>query len=64
MPDVSAFECSLRILMLYFNRERTGRGNFNPEEESCCRKKTKGSFTSTEPDTGKTSDGEKQNGGW
>jgi hypothetical protein len=49
--------------MLYFNRERTGRGNFNTEEESCCRKETKRAFTSTEPDTGKTSDGKKQNGG-
>lgn len=41
-----------------------GRGNFNTEEESCCRKETKGAFTSTKPDPGKTSDGKKQNGGW
>jgi hypothetical protein len=47
-----------------FNRERRGGADINIEEESCSRKETKRTFASTEPDPGKTGDGEKQNGGW
>jgi hypothetical protein len=52
------------IYVVFSNRERRRRTDINTEKESCSRKETKGTFASTEPDPGKTGDGEKQNGGW